>query len=339
MTSDLTGEVAVDPGAARAHLTLAWDEAQRGCTRVVEVDGRLEWLDIPPSAEDGQEICFPGRGKAVPDDNRHGDLRVTLEVLPEPVCGGGLSAELEVSPIEALTGGRKTVEVDGRTVWVRVPAHVSSGDTVVIPGEGAEGENGGPRGDLTVVLKVSTTLPIAVPEFEAPATDAGRSVVRYEQAPPPAPVTRKGPSLWLLAVLASAVIGAGATAVFLPHAGGPAQSTVIPSPPLPETRPAQPVIPVKPQADPTPAPHTASGPVQHTEPAQTAPRHVEPAHPAPRPRRTVRIPRPRRPVPVAVARPKPRPARSAPAAKARFCSRCGRPISSGRFCGNCGRKL
>jgi hypothetical protein len=338
MTSKLTGEVAVDPGAARAHLTLAWDEAQRGCTRVVEVDGRLEWLDIPPSAEDGQEICFPGRGKAVPDDNRHGDLWVTLEVLPEPVSGEGLSAALEVSPIEALTGGRKTVEVEGRTVWVRVPAHVSTGDTVVIPGEGAEGENGGPRGDLTVFLKVSTTLAIAVPEFEPPATTGGRSVVRYEQAPPPAPIIRKGPALWLLAVLASAVLGAGATVVFLPRDGGGSQSTVLPSPPLPQQSPVQPSIPVKPQ--PSPDSHTDPGPVQHTQPPHPAPRHVEPVRPAPRPRRTVRIPHPRRPVPVAVVRPKPRPARSVPAAsRAHFCSRCGRPIASGRFCGNCGRKL
>src|SRR5687768_1902609 len=64
----MPGAEASDPGEVRLHRPLNWDEAQLGCTRVVEVDGRLEWLDIPAGALDGQELTFPGRGDFLVDD-------------------------------------------------------------------------------------------------------------------------------------------------------------------------------------------------------------------------------------------------------------------------------
>lgn len=333
--SKLTGEVAADPGVARAHLTLAWDEAQRGCTRVVEVDGRLEWLDIPAGAGDGQEICFPGRGKSVPDDSRHGDLWVTVEVLPEPVAGETVSAELEVSPVEALTGARKTVQLENRVVWVRVPPNVANGDILTITGEGAEGENGGTRGDLRVTLRVLDTLPIPIPDFEpALAVARPKSVVRYE--PPPPPPARKGSALWVAAVLVSGLIGAGAT-WFVTSQGSEAPAVlpaqVLPSPPLPPVV-APPVREARPSTEsrrPAPTPElkkASSTPAPVRKPAPAArPRPIR------KPRRVVRAvaPAPPRPKPRATARPA--------AARARFCGRCGRRISSGSFCGNCGRKV
>lgn len=327
-----------DPGVCHAHLTLAWDEAAKGCTRVVEVEGRLEWLDIPRNTEDGQEICFPGRGKAVPDDNRHGDLWVSVEVLARPEPGEDVTLTLEVSPIEALTGGRKTVEVGGRTVWVRVPANVEPGQVLTIQGEGGEGENGGPRGNLSVVIEVANSLPIPFGEVESTALAVPeQSLPVYEPAPVSAPTRGKFP--WPVAALLGVVLAAGAAALLIPRGGAAPEAPAVvqpiqAQPPLPNRPPLEPRLPIK-QAQPV-KPTTPADTVRPAQPAQPRPTPRPRTAPRAQPRRVVRTAAPRRAAAAPPRKPRATPA-AKPAARRRFCGICGRP-SSGRFCGGCGRK-
>jgi hypothetical protein len=339
-TQTATAGPAADPGEVRVHLTLAWDEAQRGCTRVVEVDGRLEWLDIPAGAADGQEICFPGRGEAVPADSRHGDLWVTLEVAPEPIPGEEVGVKLEVSPLEALTGGKKTVEVNGRLVWVRIPPNITAGQVIRMKGEGGEGENGGPRGDLVVVLEIASSL--TIPEFEpdeetlALATPA--AVVRYQPTPPPT----GSRILWPIATAAAAATVGGVALFLLGRTNTEASPQAGPAPLPAITQPAA-AVPAPATPDPAPAP-TPAPPKPTPKRAAARPEPAEPRveRPAPRPapqRRAARVPRAFRPPvrrePIRAVRPAPAPQRTA----SRFCGRCGRRIAGGSFCGGCGRKI
>ncbi|MXY24889.1 MAG: molecular chaperone DnaJ [Acidobacteria bacterium] len=94
----------------------------------------------------GPERCAPcgGRGQV---RSQHGFLTVAR---PCSRCGG--SGQVIATPCVACRGrGRTTQE---RTITVRVPAGVDSGQRLRIVGEGEHGLRGGPAGDLYVVVHV-----------------------------------------------------------------------------------------------------------------------------------------------------------------------------------------
>src|SRR5580765_3982039 len=68
-----------------------------------------------------------------------------------PTCGG----RGQVIPTPCPTCHGRGVEVRAREVKVRVPAGVTDGQRIRVKGRGAAGANGGPPGDLFVVVHVS----------------------------------------------------------------------------------------------------------------------------------------------------------------------------------------
>jgi molecular chaperone DnaJ len=69
-----------------------------------------------------------------------------------PNCGG--RGQIVTDPCPTCRG--RGVEVRAREVKVRVPAGVNDGQRIRVKGRGAAGANGGPAGDLFVVVHVST---------------------------------------------------------------------------------------------------------------------------------------------------------------------------------------
>ena len=72
-----------------------------------------------------------------------------------PLRGPDREALLELSLEDALAGGRRRLTLDGREVNVNFPAGVRDGQLIRLAGQGGEGRDGGPPGDLflRVVLK------------------------------------------------------------------------------------------------------------------------------------------------------------------------------------------
>jgi curved DNA-binding protein len=72
-----------------------------------------------------------------------------------PLRGRDREALLELSLADALTGGRRRLTLEGRDVNVNFPAGVRDGQLIRVAGQGAEGRDGGPPGDLflRVLLK------------------------------------------------------------------------------------------------------------------------------------------------------------------------------------------
>ena len=72
-----------------------------------------------------------------------------------PMRGRDREALLELSLEDALAGGRRRLTLDGRQVNANFPAGVRDGQLIRLAGQGGEGYNGGPAGDLflRVVLK------------------------------------------------------------------------------------------------------------------------------------------------------------------------------------------
>ncbi len=65
-----------------------------------------------------------------------------------PLRGLDREAVLELSLEDALAGGRRRLTLDGREVNVNFPAGVRDGQLIRLAGQGGEGRDGGPRGDL-----------------------------------------------------------------------------------------------------------------------------------------------------------------------------------------------
>ena len=68
-----------------------------------------------------------------------------------PTCGG----RGQVIPSPCPTCHGRGVEVRDRDVKVRIPAGVADGQRIRVKGRGGAGANGGPAGDLYVVVHVA----------------------------------------------------------------------------------------------------------------------------------------------------------------------------------------
>ncbi len=72
-----------------------------------------------------------------------------------PMPGADLETDLHLSLEDAVGGVTVEIEVAGHPVKVRVPAGADHGQRLRVKGRGREGANGGPPGDLYVVVQVA----------------------------------------------------------------------------------------------------------------------------------------------------------------------------------------
>ena len=83
-----------------------------------------------------------------------------------PVPGADTEAELEISLEEAYRGTTRSVTVTGdgstRTLDVRVPAGVTNGQRIRLAGQGGRGSDGGPSGDLYLIVRIEPDPPFRV---------------------------------------------------------------------------------------------------------------------------------------------------------------------------------
>jgi curved DNA-binding protein len=74
-----------------------------------------------------------------------------------PLRGRDQESVLELSLEEALSGGRRRISLDGGPSFeVEIPAAVRDGQRIRIAGKGADGRNGGPPGDLYLLVRLKT---------------------------------------------------------------------------------------------------------------------------------------------------------------------------------------
>jgi molecular chaperone DnaJ len=114
---------------------------------------------VPPGADDGTTLRYPGEGELGAGGGAPGDLLVVLSVKAHPAFkrnGADVLLELPVSFREAALGAQVEVPtIDGR-VRMRLPPGTQSGRVFRLKGKGAPALAGGGRGDQHVTVVVET---------------------------------------------------------------------------------------------------------------------------------------------------------------------------------------
>ncbi len=177
------GRVKTRDGARRgddveATLHLSFVDAVEGITTTVNVTSDAACsMCAGTGAAPGTSpvICAKCGGRGVRSDNQG----LFAFSSPCPGCGGsGMRVE---TPCPSCGGSG--LERRPRQVKLRVPAGVEDGQRIRLKGKGGEGHNGGPRGDLYVVVRVAAhelfgrrgkdltlTVPVTFPEAALGAT-------------------------------------------------------------------------------------------------------------------------------------------------------------------------
>lgn len=71
-----------------------------------------------------------------------------------PQKGEDYNQKIEITLEEAFTGASRILRIGGRRLEVKIPKGAKTGTKVRVRGEGAEGLNGGPKGDLYLEIAV-----------------------------------------------------------------------------------------------------------------------------------------------------------------------------------------
>lgn len=69
--------------------------------------------------------------------------------------GQDLQAELRISFREAATTHKPTITVNGKNLRITIPAGIANGQVIKLAGQGGQGANNGPNGDLFLTITVT----------------------------------------------------------------------------------------------------------------------------------------------------------------------------------------
>jgi len=137
------------PVEADAELDL--EEAFRGTTRLVEVDGKRLEVTIPPGVDSGSRIKLTGKGGG------GRDLVVIIRLRPHRTFtrrGADLERELAVNLETALLGADVAVPTLKGRLMLTIPAGTQAGRTFRLTGQGMPRYRASGNGDLLVRIRV-----------------------------------------------------------------------------------------------------------------------------------------------------------------------------------------
>ena len=169
------GSQALSVVEAEAELDL--EEAFRGTSRLVDVDGKRLEVTIPPGVDTGSRIKFSGKG----GDGR--DLVVVIRVRPHRTFSrraADLERELAVTLEEAILGADVAVPTLKGRLMLTVPPGTQAGRMFRLTGQGMPRFRASGSGDLYVRIRV--VLPT---DLSPEAKDAARRFLDLIDQPDP----------------------------------------------------------------------------------------------------------------------------------------------------------
>lgn len=152
-------------GAMQATLEITLEQAYKGGKVRVQVAGKDLNLNIPPRTSEGTVLRIPGGGEQAAVQS--GDVLIELHILPHEIYepeGGDLYGTLEIAPWQAVLGGEAQVPLPGGgSVKLKIPAGITAGQTLRIPGKGLKRPNG-THGDI--LFSIEIVIPPGTTEAE-----------------------------------------------------------------------------------------------------------------------------------------------------------------------------
>ena len=137
----------------RMGLTISFEEAAFGCEKEVSLE-RVEQCETckGTGAAPGTspETCSNCGGSGAVQQRRQTPMGVFATTGPCPKCGG--KGKIISSPCKNCGGSGQTRK--RKTVKVSIPAGIDNGQIISLRGQGNAGRNGGPAGDLQIVISV-----------------------------------------------------------------------------------------------------------------------------------------------------------------------------------------
>jgi len=137
----------------RTSVTISFEEACFGCEKEIIIE-RVETCDVCHGSccEPGTtaEVCPDCGGRGIVQQRRQTPLGFMSASTPCPRCGG--RGRIIHKPCKTC-GGRGLVR-RRKTIKVSIPAGIDNGQTISLRSQGNAGKNGGPAGDLLIVVAV-----------------------------------------------------------------------------------------------------------------------------------------------------------------------------------------
>ena len=137
----------------RTRLTITFEEAAFGCEKEVSID-RVEQCETckGTGAAPGPspETCPACGGSGQVQQRRQTPMGVFATTGPCPRCGG--TGKIIASPCKDCGGSGQVRR--RKTLKVTIPAGIDNGQIISLRGQGSAGKNGGPAGDLQIVITV-----------------------------------------------------------------------------------------------------------------------------------------------------------------------------------------
>ena len=138
----------------RMRINLTFEEAAFGCEKDVVVE-RIEPCDhchgSGAAAGTAPEICPTCHGSGQVQQRRQTPMGVFATTAPCPQCGG--KGKIVKTPCDHCGGNGQVRR--RKTVKVTIPAGIDDGQTISLRSQGHAGKNGGPAGDLLLVMSVA----------------------------------------------------------------------------------------------------------------------------------------------------------------------------------------
>ena len=153
---------------SEASINLSFSEAFRGTTKRLTLGTETVEVRIPAGAKPGTRIRLAGKGQHSPYGQRRGDLYLNVKLSPHSFFdfeGDNLVCEVPITPDEAVLGSSIGIPTPDGTVSMKVPAGISSGQTLRLRGKGWSSPKGG-RTDQLVRIIIATPKQITSRERE-----------------------------------------------------------------------------------------------------------------------------------------------------------------------------
>ena len=162
------------PRRVDADISVPLEEAYRGDSKVISVDGRRLEVTLPEGAKDGSKLRLRGQAPS------GGDLYLTVKLEEHPVFrleGDNIRVVVDVPDYVAALGGKVRVPTLDGDVEMNLPAGTQSGRSFRLRGRGYFKKDGA-RGDE--LAEIRATIPEALSDAHLELYEALRELNEAE---------------------------------------------------------------------------------------------------------------------------------------------------------------